>query len=291
MKTLGSFGYVAPSGVSEVLDILERHRGGCQVLAGGTDLLVLLRKRALTAELLVDVKRTGSELDLIRVEADGLHIGAACTIAELERSPLVGEHAPLLKKAVFSFGNAQVRNRATVGGNICRSSPAGDTLPALLVLDASVHLRNKEGQRVVALTDFVTGPGQNCMTPGELLTEVIVPPAPDGRLGDAFEKVMRTAEDLSKLSAAVRLALKDNIIADARVAVGSVAPIPKRLWGVEAVLKGKHAVPAVLAAAAAETTAEIAPTTDVRSTKDYRLRTTHIFVRRALEAALAEARL
>ncbi len=291
MKTFGAFSYVAPRGVSEVLDVLEQRKGRCQVLAGGTDLFVLLRKGVLSPEYVIDVKRVDGELGSIRVESDGLHIGAACTITDMEESPLVGEHAPLLKKATAKFANMQVRNRATIGGNVCRSSPAGDTLPALLVMDALVRLACKSGERIVPLTEFFTGPSQNCMSSDELLTEIIIPPAPEGRLGEAFHKVMRTAEDLSKISAAVRLVLKDGKIADARVAVGSVAPVPKRLTGVEAALKGAQAVQGILAAASTKVAAEIAPISDVRSTKDYRLRTTPIFVRRTLEAALEEANL
>jgi carbon-monoxide dehydrogenase medium subunit len=291
VKSLGVFSYVAPEGVPEVLKVLKQSQGRCRVLAGGTDLFVMMRKGVLTPELLVDVRRAGDDLKSIRALADGLHIGAACTIADLEGSPVVREHAPLLKKAIAQFANMQVRNRATVGGNICRSSPAGDTLPALLVMDASVRLVRTTGDRLVPLADFFTGPGMNSMDGDELLTEVIIPPAPGGRLGEGFHKVMRSAEDLSKISVAVRLIIEGDVIADAAVAVGAVAPVPKRLPAVEAALKGAKATVETLLSACASTASDIAPISDVRSTKDYRLRTTPIFVRRTLEAALEEANL
>ena len=282
---------MAARGVPEVLQVLQQNEGRCRVLAGGTDLLVMMRKGLLAPELLVDVKTAGEEVGSIRIEADGLHLGAACTIANLEESALVGEHAPLLNKAIERFGNMQVRNRATVGGNICRSSPAGDTLPALLAMDASVRLLSATGERRVALADFFTGPGHNCMSADELLAEVVIPAAPDGRLGEAFHKVMRTSDDLAKISVAVRLVLDGNTITDARVAAGAVAPVPKRLAGVEAALRGAESTRDVIAKAAALTAGDIAPISDVRSTEDYRLRTTPIFVQRTLQAALEEANL
>ena len=288
MKTLGEFKYIVAGNVDEAVSLLKTYRGSCKILAGGTDLIGSIRSNEVVTDYVLDIKKI-PELQKIEWNGEeGLSIGAACTIAYLETSPEVKKYAPLLNKVVSHFANTQIRNRATIGGNVTRSSPSGDMLPALLVLDAKLRIRGESGERFLPIVDFFRGPGENVLTDTELLTGIQVPTATGPARGTSFQKMKRTQLDLAKVNVAVCLDCEGNLIKGARVAAGAVAPVPKRLKKVEGVLEGFEGSESLWETAVKGVSSEIQPITDVRSTSEYRTNVTGICVKRALKEAWEE---
>src|SRR5688572_15627045 len=169
------FEYFEPRTLPEAVALLARYAGRAQPLAGGTDLLVELKEHLRHAECVVNIKRIPG-IDGLRFDArDGLRIGALATAREIELSPAAQKHFPSLVQAVRELGSIQVRNRATVVGNVCRASPSADTLPPLIADQASVSIHGEHGGRSLPLEEFFTGPGKTVLDPGELVTEIVVP--------------------------------------------------------------------------------------------------------------------
>lgn len=225
------FRYVRPSSLAEALELLAASGPGARPMAGGTDLLVAIRRGAAAPETVVDL--TGiPELATLEVEEDVIRVGACVTHARLASSPLVRERIPLLAHAARAVGSAQIRNLGTVGGNVANASVAADTLPALAALDAEVVVAGPQGRRRIPLADFVRGPGDTALGAGELLAALLIPmPAPHGA---AFEKVgRRRAVSIARLSVAVAAAPGRGW---ARISIGGVFPTPRRLPEAESAL-------------------------------------------------------
>ena len=280
MSIACEFGYAKPATLKEALSLLAaRPPGDAVPLAGGTDLVAWLRDGAVSPGFLVDLKGLG-ELRGIRLRAGRLWLGANTTFAEIVESPLVRKHAPILAEAAGMVASVGVRNRATVAGNLCSAVPCCDSGPALLVCEASIHVATAGGKKSVPIAKWFVGPRRTAMARGGIVTGVSLPLA---RHAGAFAKLKRyRGEDLAQASVAVR--------ADAsgawRVAYGSVAPTPLRGPRVERLLRGEAAPSAALlekAAALAET--EIAPITDIRSSKEYRRLMVGVMLARAVRLA------
>lgn len=281
--------YHRPTSLKEAVALLTPGRA---VVAGGTDLMVNPRYTQGITEL-VDV--TGLGLSYVR-RADGskqrgeIYLGAATTMYEVTNSGLLGVIANgILAQAAGSCGSPNIRNVATIGGNICSALPSGDTLTTLLVLDARVTLESTGGTREVALVDFFLGPARTVLQ-HELVVEIAFP-VPEQPSGAAFYKLGRTEEDISIVNAAARLRLDaSGRVSEARIAAGAVAPTPLRVFQAEEFLVGQRPKPAALAHAAHLAMEAVKPITDQRATADYRRKTTGVCVRRALEQAAAAAK-
>jgi carbon-monoxide dehydrogenase medium subunit len=271
--------YRAPSSLGEALALLKDWQGQARLLAGGTDLIPKIKKRAVAADLLIDVNRI-SGLSGIELGKDGLQIGGLARLAEIEASPLVREKAPALTQALQIMACPPIRNRATIAGNLCTASPAADTAPPLLVLNASVRLQGSGGERMVPLAEFFLGPAETVKRPDEILTAVIIP-LEEGRSG--FLKLgRRKAFTLSIASAAAFAKTRGGRIEEVRVALGAVAPTPIRGRKVEETLKGKEANEANIAQAAEWIRSEVKPISDVRASAEYRRDMSYVLTRRVL---------
>lgn len=292
VETVHWFDYCAPKGLDEALDIFADYGERARALAGGTDLVLFMERGKLKPELVVELPFcppfTGLEV------RDGqIRIGSRTTMRELETSPLIREKLPILAEAASKVGSLQVRNLATIGGNICTASPAGDTLPALLVLDASVKLARKGGERIVPLKEFFVGPGETVRQPDELLTEIISP-IPSGRFGWSFYKLaVRRYMDIAIVNAAALVVVdEEGKIVDAKIALGSVAPTPIRVFEAEDRLKNNTLDETLLDEAAKLAQAASRPITDQRGTAEYRrvmvYRLTKRVLREAYERATAQ---
>ena len=259
-------------------------------IAGGTNVIADLRagRGGVTPPLLVDLGRL-AELRGIRREDGHVVIGGRTTISDLLRDPLVSEHAPALHEAAAVFANPLIRNRATVGGNLVDASPAADTAPPLLALDAEVELASAAGTRRVPLADFLVGVRRTLRRPDERLTAVrFVVAAGDGRRTTAFHKIgLRKADAISVLSAAVAVMLDGaGRCATARVALGAVAPRPIRVPAAEAVLVGEKLTPAIIGEAARLAAEAACPIDDIRGSAAYRRQVVEVVVRRLLVGAI-----
>ncbi len=280
---LPEFDLLRPTTLPEALEMLTG--AGAMPIAGGTNVIADLRAGKHEPTALVDLSRL-AELRGVRRENGHIVIGGGTTITELLRDPLVAEHAPALAQAAQVFASPLIRNRATVGGNLVDASPAADTAPPLLALDAEVELTSAAGTRRVPLADFLVGVRRTLRRPDELLTAVRFPAATDdGRRMTAFHKVgLRKADAISVLSAAVAVAFDDaGRCASARIALGAVAPRPLRATVAEAVLAGEKLTPAIIAEAARLASEAASPISDIRGSAAYRRQVTEVMVRRLLE--------
>jgi len=272
--------YVVPRTLDEALGVLAA--GGVSILAGGTDLMPQARAgRVRLQPVLINIRRL-PELTGIERAGGGIRIGALVTITALRDSALVRERLHLLWQACDHFASDQIRNVATVGGNLCNASPAGDTLIPLLALGASAVLAATGGTRRVPLGEFFTGPGRSCRRPEELLVAVEVPEPPAGFAGVFCKHGTRPALDISTISLAVGARRDGTVLRDVRIACGAVAPTPIRALQAEAVVEGRAADAATIAAAAQAALADIHPISDVRASDWYRREMVRNLLQRAL---------
>lgn len=279
--------YLAPTALAAALDALA-HPGGVTVLAGGTDLMPQSHARRVPSRpTLLNIRRVEG-LDRVAVEGDRLVLGALVTITTLLEHPLVRAHAPLLAVAADRFASAQVRNAATLGGNLCNASPAADSAPALICYGASAHIFGPDGHRRLPLEQFFLGPGKTALQRGELLTGVTVPFV-RGAAGH-FLKLGRTAVgDISLMNVAV-LGWPDSAAPSGsswRIALGSVAPTVIRAPEAERLLS-LDTSPAGLEAASQAAAAAARPIDDIRATAAYRTDMVRVLTRRGVERVLAE---
>lgn len=244
---------------------------GPYIMAGGTDLLVRLRASGITPENIVCLEKV-ENFKKITCEDSNIRIGSAVTITDLCRNEIITEKLPLLAESGTSFASPPVRNMATVGGNICTASPAGDTLPALYALGASVELVSAEKVRTVTIEDFINGPGKNVLNPAEVLTAVIVP-IPEGFTLHHFEKVgQRNALAISVVSMAAMLAVNNGFVTQARFAWGCVGPTIVRSSEIDTALVGSRLTLSALREVAEIARKEFSPISDIRASADYRCR-------------------
>jgi len=254
------------------------------LLAGGTVALVEIRAGKSDPRALLSLDRL-SDLRGIGREGPALVLGARTTVTDLLESPLVAGLAPALADAAGRFAGLMVRNAATVGGNIAAGSPAADLVPPLLTLDAQVELARQGATRQVPLSEYFTGYKRTLRQPGEIITRVILP---DPRPGDfnAFYKLARRRGDaITVVGVAVTVRHEGEVCSHARIALGSVGPMPLRARRAEALLEGRPLDAAAIEAAAAAAEAESTPIDDVRASGAYRRRMVRVLVRRLLGQA------
>ena len=283
--------YLAPTGLIPALAVLGGP-GGTTVLAGGTDLMPQGNAgRVPAAGTLLNIRRIEA-LDMIVLDGGTLVLGSLVTIGRMQKDRLVREHAPMLAEVADHFASPQIRNSATIGGNICNASPAGDTLPALLALDAQLELASlaKDGTvstRRVPIDGFFTGPGRTRRAANELLTAIRVPLGASGRLTRFYKAGTRPALDISTVVIALACGRdSDGRLHGVRLALGAVAPTPLRARRAEALLEGKVLDDALAGAAARAAADEAQPIDDVRASAWYRKELLHNMTRRMLHDAV-----
>ena len=264
--------YKAPTSLEEAVGILRA--GNVTVLAGGTDLMPQTQAGRMRFQpVLMNVRRVPELMGIVEQGA-AVRIGALVTITELLESALVRERLGMLWQACDHFASDQIRNVATVGGNLCNASPAGDTLVPLLALNASVVLVAKPNgalqTRRVPLAEFLLGPGRTCRGPAELLAAVEVPLPPAGFAGEFYKHGTRPGLDIAAISIAAGARRDGAVLRDVRVAFGAVAPTPIRAPRTEATLEGHVPDAATLEAAVQAALEEVHPISDVRATDWYR---------------------
>ena len=275
------FTYSQPRTLDAAWDVLETQGGGARILAGGTDLLVRLRTGHTRPRVVLDIKRVdGLEAGITRVDS-AVRVGALCTMTGIVADARIREHFPALIEAARVVGSIQIRNRATLAGNLCNASPAADTAPALLAYGAVVNVAGRGATRRVPLAEFFLGPGKTVLQPHELVTSVDLP-LPQARTGAAFARLTRRrGVDLATLT--VCSAIDD--AGRLRVALGAVAPTPLLVTGSVAEIQADPRDPRHLAAAAARIAGHASPISDVRAGRDYRLAMLPIYISRTLALA------
>lgn len=273
-----SFEYHTPATLSEALELLSKE--GYVPVLGGTDLVVKMRAQRVKPKGVVDLKKI-AELHDVNYDGEKLVVGAAVTLNELiEEYEMVKEHFNVLYQGMKVVGAYQTRNRATLAGNIANSSPAADTVPALLTYDTELRLLSKHGERVVPLKDFFTGPGKNILRPGEIIHSVIVPD-PGPHVGKYCKLSRVKVVDLSTIGVAVTV-IDPEGARDIRVALASVSPTPLRVFEAEQFIKGKKLTEENVSKFAKMIADATSPITDARGSAEYRKKMAEVLPKRIL---------
>lgn len=285
-RVLKEFGYFDPSKVEDAVSILGELKDRIVILAGGTDVLNLMKLRQVNPEFLLNIKNI-KELEYLKHNG-GLEIGPLTTITAMRKSEVVRKRYPSLFDAAEWFGTPQIRNMATVGGNICRSSPSSDMVAPLMALDAMLRLVGSKGERTIPMEEFATGTGENVLD-CEILTEIIVPQQEEP-FGTAFIKLKRSSADLAKVSCAVSIMMKGGKCEDLRIVLGAVAAKVFRAKAAEEVMRGEKVTDAVIEEAGKRANQEAQPITDVRSTAEYRMQMISVLTKRMIYSSLERLR-
>lgn len=293
------FEYLEPRTLRQAMAMLQRHGTQARIVAGSTDFLVRWRLGAWKPQYVVDIQHVPGLDRLSYSPRNGLRLGALARVRALETHPAVRQRYPALAAAAASFAGVQVRNLATVGGNVCNASPAGDTLPALLAFDAQCRIVGPDGERWLPLEQFFLGPGRTALQPAEILAELRLPP-PLPNTGSLYIKHSpRGAMDIATVGVAAVVSLQDRgrVCRDVKIALGAVAPTPIRGYSAEAMLKGQVIQPvgarqasSLLERVAQEAQRLSRPIDDVRASAAYRKEIVGALALRTLERAVEMAR-
>ena len=282
------FEYLAPTSLEQALEMLAA-RPEAIPLAGGTDLLVQMKERQRPVAALLSLKRL-PELHAIRQNGE-LFLGAAATAGSVARQPRIQQDFTALAAGSGLIGSIQIRNIATVGGNLCNASPSADAAPPLLVLGAQALIAGLDGERSLDLEAFFLGPGRTALQPGELLVGIRLPAPPERSGSFYYRHTPRAWMDIAFVGVAAAVTLDDKgRISHARLALGAVAPVPMRARQAEGLLSGNSPSEELFEAAGQLAAAESQPIDDLRASAAYRRHLVGVLTRRALRQTIARAK-
>ena len=283
--------YTAPTSLSEAVSIMAAHGDRARPLAGGTDVLVQLRGGRREVDVLVDTKKI-PELNGIRLDDNGLQLGAAVACTQIYDDQAVVAAYPGLIDAASLIGSIQIQGRASIGGNLCNAAPSGDSIPPVITLGGEAHINGPNGWRTVPTEDFCTGPGRSVLEPGELLVAIQIP-APAANSGTAYLRfIPRNEMDIAVagVSSTVVLDASGQNIQSARIALASVGPTPILATVAGDSLAGKAVSDDAIAEAGRLASEAATPITDMRGTIRQRHHLVDVLTRRTLNIAIRRAR-
>ncbi len=284
--------YIAPASLDDAIKVLAAHGATARVLAGGTDVIIQAREGRRNVGVMVDVKNIAETTALVLSKDGSLRVGAATPCAVIYANKDVVKRFPALIDSASLIGGIQIQSRASLGGNLCNSSPAADSIPTLIALGAVCEIAGPKGHRTVPVEDFCTAPGQNVLQSGELLVAMTFP-APAARSGAAFERfIPRNEMDIAVVNAAasVTLSADGSKFESGRIAIGAVAPTPLFVKAAGDALAGKPVSAETIDAAAAAASAAAKPITDMRGSAAQRTHLTGVLTRRVINKAVERAR-
>jgi len=285
------FDYSAPTSVAEAVRLLNQNPGAGRPMSGGTDLIDQIRLGRHQPDLVVDIKRI-PELNILELSSRGLRLGSAVPCCRIYGDPGISADYAALVDSARIIGGIQIQSRASVGGNLCNSGPAADSIPSLIALGARAVIAGPSGMREVPVEEFCTGPGKNILQRGEVLVELRFPPrAPHS--GSHYRRfIPRNEMDIAVVSvgAVVELEANGDKIRSARIALGAVGPTPLYAREASQILVGKTPGPEAFDLAAKAAQAITTPIDDMRGTKEFRRHVAGVLVHRALEECVQRAR-
>jgi carbon-monoxide dehydrogenase medium subunit len=280
--------YLAPNNLKDALILLKKWRSRGELIAGGTNVVPDLRAKTLRKEILIDLSHL-KNLSYIKEEKKRIRIGALTTMPEIAASKTIRSKACILSEAVWQIGNPLVRNRATIAGNLADASPAADSAVPLLVLEASIVVEKHKGKRKqIPINEFFMGVNKTVLKRDELIREIVFPkPAPSSRM--VYSKLgLRNAMAISVVSVGVLAEMEKGRCNRARIALGAVAPTPRRAYGVEKLLVGQAVTEELIDQCCEAIQEEIQPITDVRATFEYRRSMTSVLLKRLLQQVFSQ---
>ena len=283
------FEYKIPKTIEEVIDLLWKTEGKTKIIAGGTDLVIGLRDGDHSPQFIIDITRI-EELRKVEEKDGTISIGAAATHSEIASSPMVKRYGKVLSDAASEIGSPQIRNLGTIGGNVVNASPAADTIPTLMVLNAMGKVVSREGEKEVPLSQLFKGPYETNLKPHQLLVGVTFPKLPSDMRSSFIRLARRDAMAIARMSVAVVLRMEERKkrIEDIRIAVGSVTPTPQRMSEAEAFLMGKSPDEEFLRKASIKVSETMIHRSGVRLSTSYKRPVVEALFIRAIKKALEE---
>lgn len=284
--------YAAPTSLADAVALLSEYGTRARVLAGGTDLIVQMREHIRDVDVVVDGKRIPELTQLSFDPATGLTLGAAVPCYRIYRDPAVVRNYPGLVDSASIIGSTGIQGRASIGGNLCNSGPAGDSIPTLIAYGAAARISGPQGERELPVEEFCTAPGVNALQEGELLVSLRLPAPPPHSGAKYLRFIPRNEMDIAEVGvgAWVQLSPDGGTFVAARVGVGAVAPKPLYVPEAGAALAGQPVSEESIAAAAQAAQAAARPINDMRGTVEHRIHLVGVLTRRALNAAVDRAR-
>jgi CO/xanthine dehydrogenase FAD-binding subunit len=279
---MDTFTYYKPQSVNEAINFVEQEGGKVQFLAGGTDLLVRLKNRQIAPSAVIDLKEIDELNQGIQVKGRDIYISALTTFARINADPIIIEHFPALAEAAGEVGSVQIRNRATLGGNICNASPAADSLPPLFIYNVTVKLISKDSSRLLPIGEFLLGPGKTALEPDEILGGIVIPLPGDDQASSFARLTRRLGADLATINICCQV-FRDGLT---RFAVGAAAPIPFIVEDNSGLLSGSTAELSEKKRLISKLMQAASPITDIRASKEYRQAMLDVLALRTLEKAL-----
>jgi CO/xanthine dehydrogenase FAD-binding subunit len=284
------FDYAAPATLDEAVRLYAENPKAL-LLAGGTDLLVQMRAGRKQAGLVIDLKKVPELNELEYDETKGLTLGAAVACHRIYGSAVVRQHVPSLAETAAIIGGTQIQGRASVGGNLCNAAPSADTVPLLIALGAQCRIaKGGIGERTLPVEEFCTAPGKNALGPGELVVSIVIPPAQPRSGAHYLRFIPRNEMDIAVAGVGVQVVLDNGSFRSARIALASVAPTPVFAKAAGDSLAGKPVNEESIAAAGDLARSAASPITDMRGTAEYRRHLCAVLTRRALAAAVRQAK-
>lgn len=288
-RTLPRFEYLSPDTLSDALGLLNQYGQKAKVLAGGTDLVPEMKWGEHKPAYVISLGRISGLSDIDYDEKSGLKLGTLCKITQIEKSKVIKKHYPILAQAASLLASMEIRNRATVGGNLCTASPSADMPPSLLALETKAVIASTEGERVLPIEDFFIGPKQTILDHHEILVRLEVPPIKPNTAGEYIKFGRRRAMEIAMIGVAALLTIdtKDNQCIDSKLAFATAAPTPIRAKKAEGQLVGKKLDADIIEKAAQIASEETSPRSSWRTTEEYRRDLIPVLTSRAIQTALS----
>lgn len=287
ITTIPNFEYHVPKNTKEVLELLDKYGKEAKIIAGGTDVIPKMKGGVIAPKHLISLKEV-KELDFINYDAtNGLTFGAATKIRVLENNKVVREKYKALYEGAHSIASTQIRNAATIVGNICNAVPSADSAPALLTLGAKLKIQSLKSERIVPIEEFFTGVCKTVLLDNEMIIEVQISPMEKTAGSKYYKYSIRRALDLAIVGVSAKLVMDNGICKDAKIALGAVAVTPKRAYEAEKMLIGKKLTDELIDQVAIFTSEkECSPISDVRASKEYRRNIVRVLTRDAIKQSI-----
>jgi len=284
-----SLTYQRATSINEAINLLQNGGDTARILAGGTDLIVQARERKRDVSLLIDVKHIPELIGIEYSSDSGLVIGAATPLYQIYGNEDVKEHYPVIVEASTVIGGTAIQGRATLGGNLCNSSPAGDSLTAMMAINAFAHVAGPQGERDVPVEEFFTGPGRNVLATGEFVVSIHVASRKSGTGGAWQRFIPRNEMDIAVVNCGSYIAIENDIVTDARVALGAVAATPIMVSDISEILIGQRLNDEIIGVAADAASKAATPIEDMRGSIKQRKHLAGVLTKRTIAIAAERA--
>lgn len=283
---LPAFDYVRATSLEEASKLAKEKGDKAVLMAGGTDVILLVHQKAIPADTVIDIKDLPGMSEIKYVEGEGMRIGALVKLYDIQNSDIVKEKMPALADAARYVASPQIRRKGTMVGNICNASPSADTASILVAMNAVVKVYSVDGEKDIAIDDFFKGVKKTALQPGDVVTGLFIPELKKGEGSAYFKHSVRKAMDLAIIGVGAKITMDGDKIADARVCMGGVAITPLRAKKAEEILIGKEITDELLEEAGVAASQECSPISDVRASAEYRTDMIRVYTKRAVKKAV-----